>query len=251
MKTNWDYTKLAESYLKRPQYSDTAIDQLIDLTGTREGAKVCDIGAGVGHLTIPLLKKNFYVDAVEPNDEMRRLGIKQTSDWSTVNWSSGSGEETGKELSHYDLVTFGSSFNVTDREKALKETARILKDEGWFACMWNHRDLSDPIQESIEKVISKHLKDYHYGTRREDQSEIINKSGLFEEVVKIEGMVVHFQTLEDCVEAWRSHATLERQAGEKFNRIIEEIKDLLHQECSGDLAIPYTTRIWAAKVKNR
>ncbi|MFT4552903.1 MAG: ubiquinone/menaquinone biosynthesis C-methylase UbiE [Chlamydiales bacterium] len=249
MKTNWDYTKLAMSYLKRPQYAETAIDQLIELVGTTEGARVCDVGAGVGHLTIPLLKKNFYVDAVEPNDEMRRLGIEQTSSYSTVNWSAGSGEETGKNSKNYDLVTFGSSFNVTDREKALKETARILKRKGWFACMWNHRDLKDPIQASIEKIISKHLRDYHYGVRREDQSDIIKKMGLFEEAVKMEGMVIHFQSVADCLEAWCSHATLERQAGGKFNAIIGDIKEMLYRECSEDLSIPYTTRIWAAKIK--
>ena len=45
----------------------------------------------------------------------------------------------------YHMTTFGSSFNVCDRQKALLESKRILVKEGWFACMWNHRDLEDPI----------------------------------------------------------------------------------------------------------
>ena len=30
MKTNWDYTNLADAYLKRPEYSNTAIDAMSD-----------------------------------------------------------------------------------------------------------------------------------------------------------------------------------------------------------------------------
>ena len=44
-------------------------------------------------------------------------------------------ENTGQSSGRFGLVTFGSSFNVCDREKALEETARILKPGGWFACV--------------------------------------------------------------------------------------------------------------------
>lgn len=76
MKTEWDYSSLAEAYLKRPRYSTEAIDKLVSLSGIAEGAQVCDVGAGVAHLTLELLQRGFKVDAVEPNDEMRRRGKK-------------------------------------------------------------------------------------------------------------------------------------------------------------------------------
>ena len=38
---------------------------------------------------------------------------------------------------------------------------------------------------------------------------------------------MHQQTIQECVEAWRSHATLERQAGESFHEIIEDIESYL------------------------
>ena len=55
----------------------------------------------------------------------------------------------------YHMTTFGSSFNVCDRQKALIESKRILVHRGWFACMWNHRDLEDPLQKEIESIIKK------------------------------------------------------------------------------------------------
>jgi SAM-dependent methyltransferase len=111
---------------------------------------------------------------------------------------------------------------------ALKETSRILKHGGWFVCMWNHRILEDPIQKNIEDIIKTKLGDYNYGSRREDQTKVIEESGLFGKVEKVEQEMMHSQTVVDCIEAWRSHATLERQAGYEFSVIINNIEDYLN-----------------------
>ena len=52
--------------------------------------------------------------------------------------------------------------------------------------MWNHRNLDDEFQQKIENVIKTNIDGYNYGSRREDQTEIINRSKLFGEVYKIE-----------------------------------------------------------------
>ena len=46
---------------------------------------------------------------------------------------------------------------------------------GWFACMWNHRDVEDPIQKNIENIITSFIPNYDYGLRRQDprQSSLI------------------------------------------------------------------------------
>lgn len=248
MKTNWDYTDLAEAYLKRPQYSDEAIDAFVKLAGASAGDAVCDVGAGVAHLTLKMAERGFKVTAVEPNDAMRERGRTRTADLPDVAWFEGTGEETGQQTGAFDLVTFGSSFNVTDRQLALRETKRLLKPRGWFAAMWNHRDLDDPVQAAIEEIIKSAIPDYGYGTRREDQSAIIAESGLFEEAHRIEGGVMHTQTVPEMVEAWRSHATLHRQAGDAFPGIILSIEKMLQRLGRDVIEIPYTTRLWAARL---
>jgi ubiquinone/menaquinone biosynthesis C-methylase UbiE len=247
MKTEWDYTLLADAYLKRPDYSDAAIDAMLKVTKVLEGASVLDVGAGVAHLTMKLAARGLKVNAVEPNDAMRQNGELRTGSFSDVTWFEGTGENTGQESGQFDLVTFGSSFNVCDRNVALKETVRILKPHGWFACMWNHRDLEDPIQNQIEETIRKHIPDYGYGARREDQTSLINGSGLFEPVVRISADIVHSQAIEDCVNAWRSHATLERQARDKFIVIVADIETFLKDLKVKSIKIPYTTHTWVAQ----
>lgn len=247
MKTEWDYTTLADSYLKRPDYAPSALDEIFLEAGLKAGDRVCDIGAGVAHLTLPLANFGCRVDAVEPNEAMRRNGMKRTEHMPGVSWSEGTGEATGRPSGAYDLVTFGSSFNVCDRAKALAETYRLLKPGKCFACLWNHRDLDDPIQVTIEGIIKKHIPGYGYGTRREDQAAVIAASGLFQEARAITGHTLWQQNVNDAIEAWRSHATLQRQAGESFGQVVGEIESYLNSLGRETIGVPYTTRAWLAR----
>lgn len=249
MKTEWDYTNLAEAYLKRPDYAQSAIDKMLEVTGALKGDRACDIGAGAAHLTLKLAEYGLKVCAVEPNDAMRANGIRRTEQYENVEWFEGTGEQSGMDDNTFALVTFGSSFNVCDRQKALIETKRILKENGWFACMWNHRDLNDPLQKKIEDILKEEIEDYSYGTRREDQTGVINESGLFQEVIYIEGMVEHEVAAEDFVEGFLSHGTIERQSKDKFDYIIERIRKAVMELGQERIKVPYTTRIWAAQVK--
>jgi ubiquinone/menaquinone biosynthesis C-methylase UbiE len=248
MKTEWDYTALADAYLKRPDYADAAIDAMLAIADAHGRKDVCDVGAGVAHLTLMLAARGLNVIAVEPNDAMRANGKKRTAAFPDVVWHEGTGEHTGQQNQAFDLVTFGSSFNVCDRLTALKEVARILRPRGWFACMWNHRDVNDPIQASIENIIKSQIPGYGYGTRREDQTEVIDASKLFGPVVHVDARVVHEQTIAECVEAWRSHATLERQAGTAFLNIVRKIEEYLLTLNTDKIQIPYATNIWIARL---
>lgn len=249
MKTEWDYTNLAQAYLHRPEYAPSAITAMLDLSGVKPDDEVCDVGAGAAHLTLELAKFGLRVWAVEPNDAMRANGIQRTRTYPNVQWFEGVGEDTGMDASRFRLVTFGSSFNVCDRQQALAESSRILAPGGYFACMWNHRDLEDPLQKQIEEVIKAHIADYSYGSRREDQTEVINHSGLFGPVKFISGQVNHTLNAEDFIEGWKSHGTVYRQSPKIFEKIIADIRrvvEALHQDT---IVVPYTTRIWMAQKK--
>lgn len=246
MKTEWDYSTLAKPYINRPEYSNDALQEVWSVTDAHKDAQtyVCDVGAGVGHLTIPMLDEGFRVDAVEPNDEMRALGKQRTASYDTVRWFEGTGEKTGRDTNTYDLVTFGSSFNVTDQSKALIESDRILKKNGWFVCMWNHRDLEDPTQKEVENIIKSYIPNYNYGTRRNDQTEIIESSHLFSKVHFVKGKVLHVVSKKDWVDAWNSHATLARQAANNFSKVVNDIEAYVDTLPGDKISIPYTTRIW-------
>ncbi len=249
MKTEWDYTTLADAYLKRPDYAADALVRIHATAGLRPGMRACDIGAGVGHLTLHLAAWQLDVVAIEPNDAMRRNGMARTAAMPHVRWVEAISERTGQPDGAFDFVSFGSSFNVADRTLVMKETHRILRPGRWFTCMWNHRDLDDPVQREIEAIFHREIPGYGYGSRREDQSEVIARSGLFAGVEAVEGRILHRQPIPDVVEAWRSHATLERQAGARFHAIVDKVEAFLRGLGVEAIDVPYTTRAWVAQRK--
>lgn len=249
MKTIWDYTNLADAYVKRPDYALEAITSMLQIAGVQKGDTVLDVGAGAAHLTRHLVKAGLQVHAVEPNDAMRAHGIERTREFPNVSWYEGVGEHTGQPANSFRLVTFGSSFNVTRRNEALAEAHRVLQADGWFACLWNHRDLKDSLQKEIENYIQQEVPYYAYGSRREDPTKVIDESGLFNKVIPFVGRTIHKIATQDFIEAWESHGTLERQAKERFSEIVKGIATICRQQGTDILQIPYITHGWMARVK--
>jgi len=244
VKTSWDYSDRASTYDKRADYSTEAVAKVIGAMGLVAHDWVADIGAGTGKLSKILLAQGLNVRAVEPNTNMRKIGVSNTVG-GQISWVEGTGEATGLKDSSVRASFFGSSFNVVDQSTALREVSRISEPQGWFACMWNHRDLNDPIQRQIESVIYAKLPSYDYGSRRTDPSSVLSLSGLFGPVEKVESTFKVWMNREDVIQAWQSHETLARQAGESFADIIERIGEVLVGE---EVCVPYSTRIWFARL---
>lgn len=242
---DWDYTILARTYDKRAEYNKQAIDFMYQV-GVPKGSLVADIGAGTAKLAKLLLEDGFNVDAVEPNDEMRAIGASNT-EGKNIRWLKANSHDTTLHSNTYDLVTFGSSFNVADRTASLEEVKRIAKNKAWFACMWNHRDVEDPLQKEIEDILKSHVPHYDYGMRRENQSQFLEKSGVFSEIYYGYFPFVVEMSAGDCYEAWESHGTLAKEALHKREQILHQIKKVL--EVYKTYLIPYATRIWVGKLK--
>lgn len=249
IKTDWDYSELASSYDKRADYSSDAIDYIIYNCNLNIWSSICDIGAGTGKLAIPLSKVGCHIDAIEPNDEMKKYGMKNSYEYSNIFWHEGTGENTGMLAESYELVTFGSSFNVCNREIALKECNRILKRNGSIVCLWNHRDLNNYIQSNIEKIINANINSYKHGTRRENQTEVIENSGLFDNILELTFPFKTSMSKSDFIIGWKSHGTLKRQSMGKFDEIINQISTYVNSLPGDIIEIPYVTKMWIAKKK--
>ena len=142
------------------------------------------------------------------------------------------------------------TFNTTNRDESLKESHRVLKENGIFVCMWNNRDLeNDPVQHKVEEIIRRYVPDYSHGTRREDQDNVIIGSKLFTNIHHIKKAQVVTMSLEDYVTAWRSvknkYWDLSTQEGQDlFSKIVNDIKNELAS--NNQMQMTYITKIWCA-----
>jgi ubiquinone/menaquinone biosynthesis C-methylase UbiE len=240
----WDYTSLAETYSQRPNYADAAIDELVATAGLKAGDPVVDLGAGTGHLTLKWAARNLDVTAVEPNPNMRRIGMSRTATLPNVRWRDALMEQTELPSGAFALTSYGSSFGVTDYAKTLAEAHRLLRPGGFWVALFNHRDLDDPLQRRIEDLICREVPGYQYGNRRVDQVPMMEACGWLKNIRRVEVSFVHEQPRDEWIAAWSSHATLQRQAGDRFNGIVAAISKLVTETCPATIRVPYTTRAW-------
>ena len=68
--------------------------------------------------------------------------------------------------------------------------------------LWNHRNLNDPLQNNIENIIKSKIANYNYGSRREDQSNIILESELFENIHTFSYEINHSIDTEYFIKCW-------------------------------------------------
>lgn len=246
---DWDYTKQAEFYRYRPNYSKKAIEILVSyICNKKDNIKVADIGAGSGNLSLMLYELNLDITAIEPNDAMRKIGEKRLPN---IKWIKANGTNTSLKDNMFDWVTFGSSFNVMDRNLSLLETHRILKSKemggGTMSLMWNHRDLKDPIQKIAQEIIKSFVPSYNGGVRREDQRPFLEQnSNIFKDIFYLEYDFLFHQNIENYILAWRSvkNSFWNLQTSEG-NLLFDKICEKFIKELPKEFDVKYTTKVWS------
>lgn len=243
---NWDYSKLAKNYDKRADYSEALLKNVIKKHKIRNNEMTLDIGAGTGKLTKLLFKFKLNILAIEPNQAMLKIGKKNVP---KIKWIKKNAESTKIKKGTIDNIFFGSSFNVINFKKTVRELKRILKVNGKVICIWNHRILNDKHQKQIEKIIFRFLPNYQYGFRREDIRPLLRKSKSFVNIKKYEKKFYIDMKIKDIILAWKSHATLKRQAKNVFNDIIVEISNYLVNLKKNRIKVPYKTVLYYSEIK--
>ena len=251
IKTNWNYSNLAHHYDLRADYSHKLIKKILKKIKCKDNYPVADVGAGTGKLTKLLCKNKLIVNAVEPNQNMRFYGEKNTKNFTNINWSVGTGENTTLKSNSVYSVFFGSSFNTLNYRKALQETKRILVRNGYFCCMWNHRYLKNTNQKEIEKIIKTFIPNYNYGERRLDYKKILSKEKNLKNIQKLSDRFVIKIKKNDFIKAWKSHGTLQRncKSNYQFNQIIIAITRYVNSLEQKYVEVPYDNVAYIAKLR--
>jgi SAM-dependent methyltransferase len=243
-----DFTDLADNYAEyRPAYSPFVRNAIAGLLPM--GAKAADIGAGTGIWAQMLFEAGCRVDAVEPNDAMRRAGVEKRPN---LHWFDGSAEDTGLSTGQYDLVSMASSFHWPDFNRAVAEFGRLLKPSGYFTALWNTRNIAgNALLEDIEETLHTMLpglKRVSSGRSKftDSLTDRLQRCGIFDEVMYMEGNHTEQQTPKRYCGLWESVNDIRVQAGEeKFQQFIHYI--YRKTQDTDHIHAKYSTRVWIAR----
>jgi len=156
------FSSRVENYVKyRPDYPVDIVQFLERECGVTADSIIADVGSGTGKLSKIFLANGNIVYGIEPNAGMRAAGERILSQYSGFKSVDGTAEDTKLPTSSVDLLTAGQAFHWFDPLRAKVEAARVVKDGGWAALIWNDRKLeSTPFLEDYEALLLKYGTDY-------------------------------------------------------------------------------------------
>jgi SAM-dependent methyltransferase len=129
----WVFNRLAADYAHRPAYPDALVARLVALAGG-PGARVADLGAGTGHLAVPLARAGLRIHAVEPAramlDALERAASDAEAEVTSVHAAA---EETGLPGAGFELAVLADALQWVDPELAGREVGRLLAPGGALA----------------------------------------------------------------------------------------------------------------------
>jgi SAM-dependent methyltransferase len=122
---------MADVYDARPAYPPGLIDALAALA---PGRRVGDLGAGIGHMALPLAERGFDVSAIEPAQAMLdRLRAQARERRLKLRAIHATAEALPLDDASLDLAVVADALHFLDAQLVAHEIARVLAPKGALA----------------------------------------------------------------------------------------------------------------------
>ncbi len=131
--SRWVFNRMAAFYPARPAYPAELVDALAELAGPA-GSRIGELGAGVGHLAVPLAARGYQVAAIEPARAMlEQLRAAANERGVALRALHAAAEDLPLEPASLDLVIISDALHFLDTELTARQIARVLAPGGALA----------------------------------------------------------------------------------------------------------------------
>ncbi len=189
----------------RPTYPDAVIDDVISLSNLGPGSRLLEIGCGTGQATLPLAKRGYRLDCVDPGKNLLAMAQEKCRGWPRVSFTGARFEQAVLRSRSYDLVFSAQAFHWIEPMVRLRKAARLLDDDGSLALVYNYPGApKDDVLERLSSLIQREsgglLSAWNYEDEVEGWIEEIDGCGLF-------------RNISVSRHSWHQHYSAEEYAG--------------------------------------
>ncbi|WHZ03490.1 methyltransferase domain-containing protein [Neobacillus sp. YX16] len=154
-----NFGQVAKSYAKAREDIPVSLMDSLYIRGVYfDGRKVADIGCGTGALTRKMAMRKADVIGVDPSKELLKYAneLNRSKNYK-IPYMQSSSESTGLQDSQYDIVTVMRAWHWFDRDRAIREIKRILKEKGTLIVVDSGFLTGSGVVEETFKVLSKYV----------------------------------------------------------------------------------------------
>jgi len=229
--SGWIFNRMACDYDARPAYPATLTDAIVQATSL-VGLRVIDLGAGIGHLALPLAERGLDVLAVEPARHMLeqlKLGAARRN--VRLRCLHAAAEALPFDEPTFDCALIADALHFLDAERVAEQLRRALT-AGAALIVVTNTHTPTPFMREVQKCVTQSAD-----RRRRDVAQAIRHLASLVGVQWIEDRLIYDENpldLESLVRVLRSVSFI----GPAMERArFDTLRDRV-------AAIPYP-RVWA------
>jgi ubiquinone/menaquinone biosynthesis C-methylase UbiE len=244
------FSNRVENYVKyRPTYPPEVLQLFKNEMNLQTASVIADIGAGTGISAKIYLENGNRVFAVELNAAMRDAAKEFLKEYPNLTLVDGTSENTTLGNDSVDFVVAAQAFHWFKQEETRAEFARILKDEGYVALIWNERQLdSTAFLKDYEKHLIEFGTDYekirHDNITKETLQKFFQTD--FQEAVFQNQQTVDFDGLKGRM---LSASYVPPPENPRFPAMLKNLESLFAEHAeNGRIDILYDTKIFYGQI---
>ncbi len=228
------FDEVAELYEEaRPGYPMQLYEDVVALSGIREGGRILEVGCGPGTVTVEFARRGYSMVCLELGARLAARAGKNCSLYPRVDVQNVAFEEWALNSEAFDLVVSASAFHWITPEIKFVKTAAALRPGGSIALFWN-RDpgFEKPLREALDQIYREEAPEFakDHGEDLETllcrPREEIDASGLFGAVTVRRYSWSQRYTAEGygkLLQTHSDHIALSPHVRERLTRRIEQV----------------------------
>ncbi len=166
------FNEVAAEYDKwRPTYIPELYTDILNFKEINQSSKVLEIGIGTGQATLPILKTNCHLTAVELGDNLAEFSKQKFKAYSNLEVKNIAFQDYVCDDNSYDMIYSATAFHWIQEDIGYPKVYNLLKSGGIFARFANHpyKDKgNEALHAAMQKVYSKYM---HISLEKPEYSE--------------------------------------------------------------------------------
>lgn len=255
------HDQVAQRYERaRPGYPSALFDDIVSYAELAEDARILEIGCGSGQATLPLARRGYAIDCVEPGAQMARIARAKLADFPAVTVTCVNFERYTAPPASYDLLLSATAFHWLDPEIRFGKAHDLLQPGGTLALFWHRpvqteasRDFVDAVQPIYRRIAPELSAGYADPPAPDcvttEYEALIPGSGCFTDLeIRKHYLATNYSAGEyvDLLATFSDHQTLKAA---KRQRLLNEIAALIDDAFAGAITRETVALLYLARRK--